>query len=174
MRGPIRKELMKCFEHELLARWPHFTLFDSERDFRIWSWKIKTNLVLFVAIQAFEREDQFVVEVSWNETNDFPWGAMGKLNVDKSQGRERLGRLWKSGGDEPLWDVSPEKTAWMLERIDALSEGRTISSIPEDPPLSQALPRVLSLVRDAIEKFDEYGMKLFRRVAEARGIAIRD
>jgi hypothetical protein len=173
MKGPIRKELMKCFEQEMQARWPQFMLFDSERDIRTWSWKISPNLVFFVTLQAFEREDQFVVEVSWAETEDFPWRAIGKSRVDQPQGRERLGRLWERGPDEPVWDILPEKTARRSQDLEAVRQGKS-ASIPADPPLAQTLPRVLPLVRDAVDKFEKHGIPLFRQVAEARGIVIGD
>lgn len=170
MRGPVRNELMKCFQRELQVRWPQFTLFDSQRDARIWSWKISANLVVFVTVQAFEGDDQFVVEVAWNETEEFPWGAFGDLKVDQPQGRGRLGRLWESGPNAPVWDAAPEQTARMSQHLEALREGKQ-TSIPVDlPPLAQTLPRILPLVCDAIDKFEEHGMRLFRHVAEARGV----
>lgn len=171
MKSPILKEVMKCFDQEMQARFPQFALFDSDRDTRTWSWKISPNLVFFFTVQALERQDQFVIEVSWAETEEFPWSAMGKLKVDQHQGRERLGRLWESDSDEPVWDVSPEKTARISEELEALRQGKT-ASIPAYPPLAQTLPRVLPLVRDAVNKFEKYGMPLFQRVAEARGIII--
>ena len=124
---PIRKELMTSFERELHPRWPQFKPFDSERDRKTWAWKISPRLVFFVTVQAMERADQFVVEVSWNETENFPWGAMGKLAVDQPQGRERLNHLAGSGGDEPVWDVTPEKTAELSEGLEALRDGRKMS-----------------------------------------------
>jgi hypothetical protein len=160
---------MKGFERELQVRWPQFALFDSERDTRIWSWKISPNLVFFVTVQALEGRDQFVVEVAWNETEEFPWGAFGKLKVDQPQGRARLVRLWERDPHEPVWDAAPEKTAGMSQDLEALREGKAMS-FPADPPLSQTLPRVLPLVCDAVDKFGEYGMRLFRDVAEAHGV----
>jgi len=72
-----------------------------------------------------------------------------------------------------LWDVSPEKSARQSEYLDAVMQGNT-ASFPADPPMAQILPRVLPLVRDAMNKFEEYGMPLFHRVAEAHGIAMDD
>jgi hypothetical protein len=169
MRGQVRDELMKGFERELQVRWPQFTLFDSERDTRVWSWKISPNLVVFVTVQALERRDQFVVEVAWNETEEFPWGAFGKLKVDQPQGRGRLVRLWEHDPHEPVWDAAPEKTAGMSQDLEALRDGKAMS-FPADPPLAQTLPRVVPLVCDAVSKFGEHGMELFRHVAEARGV----
>jgi hypothetical protein len=160
---------MKAFERELQGRWPQFALFSSERDTRIWSWKVSPNLVVFVTVQALERRDQFVVEVAWNETEEFPWGAFGKLTADQPEGRGRLVRLWERDPHEPVWDVAPGKTAAMSRDLDALREGN-VMSFPADPPLDQTLPLVVPLARDAVDKFGEYGMRLFRLVAEARGV----
>lgn len=171
MRPPLRKELMKCFERELKRRWPQFTRFDSEAGTRQWSWTISPNLVAFVTVQAFPRYDQFVVEVAWNETDEFPYGVIGELEVDQPQGRGRLSRLWVSGPREFVWDAAPEETARTLQRLEAYGEGRDPGIVLDDiPPLAEALPRVLPLVRDALDKFGEYGMRLFRHVAEARGV----
>ena len=170
MRAPVRKELMKCFERELQIRWSQFARIDSEADSRKWSWKIAPNLVFFVTAQALRRQDQFVVEVAWNETEEFPYAALG-LDVDQAQGRERLVRLWESGPRESVWDVAPEETARMLQRLEAYGEGKGSSiGIDDPPPLDQTLPRVLPLVCDALDKFGEHGMRLFRRVAEAHGV----
>lgn len=167
MKAPIKKELMKCFDAELEARWPQFAVFDSEQDAKTWSWKASPNLMFFVTVQALEGKEQFVIEVSWNEIAEFPWGAMGKVKAESSQGRERLGRLWESGPSEPVWDVLPEKTARQVQDLDSIRQGK---GIPSDPPFAQIQPRVMPLVRDAIDKFEKYGVPLFRRVAEAHGI----
>lgn len=169
MRGPVRKELMKCFERELQTRCPQFKFSDSDRDARIWSWSISPELVFFVMVQAFERDDQFVVEVAWSGNEEFPWGAFGQLEVEQPEGRGRLGRLWESGPDTPVWDAAPEKTAVDMQNLEALREGRK-TIIPEDPPLAQTLPRIQPLVADAVGKLMQYGMPLFHRVAEAHGV----
>lgn len=171
MRPRVRKELMKCFERELNVRWPQFTRFHSEADTRQWSWTISPNLVAFVTVQAFPRYDQFVVEVAWNETYEFPYGAFGELEVDQPQGRLRLVRLWESGPHESVWDAAPEETARTRQWLEAYDLGRVPEYVLDDiPPVAQTLPRVLPLVRDALDKFGGYGMSLFRRVAEAHGV----
>lgn len=168
MRSPLRKELIACFKREFQPRFPQFTL--AKGLTWTWTWKIAPHLILFVKLQAFEKKDQFIVEVAWSESGEFPWGGIGKgIDPNQSKGRARLGRLWEKGRDEPVWDVAPEKTAGMKEVLDALARGES-PNFPPDPPLEEVLPRVCPLVRDAVSKFEQYGIPLFRRVAESRGI----
>ncbi len=56
---------------------------------------------------------------------------------------------------EPLWDISPEKTARWEEDSLAIRKGNA-ASIPPDPPLAQSLPRLLDLVRDAANKLEDF------------------
>jgi hypothetical protein len=136
----------------------------------IWSWKNSANLTFFVLLQAFEREDQFVVEIAWSEDGEYPWHVVGNLNVEQSHGRDRLGQLWRQGADEPVWDVTPEKTVAQQEALEALRLGES-PKYPPDPPVDQILPRVCPLVRDAVTKLEEYGIPLFRQIAKSRGLA---
>jgi hypothetical protein len=170
MRSLLRKELNSCFRRELQARFPQFNFVSQERGTSTWAWKIAPNLTFFIMSQPFERTDQFVMEVSWSENGEYPWGAMGKIKVDQPQGRQRLGRLWESGRDEPIWDLAPEKTAGMQEHKEALSRGQTLD-YPADPPTEQILPLICPLVREAVNKFEQYGLPLFRQVAEIRGLS---
>lgn len=126
--------------------------------------------MVLVTVQALERKDQFVVEVAWNETEEFPWGAFGKLKVDQPRGRGRLVRLWESDPHEPVWDAAPEKSFVMSQDLEVLRGGKAMS-FPDDRPLAQTLPRVLPLVCDAADKFGEHGMKLFHRVAKPRALS---
>lgn len=169
MRSPLRKELIACFKREFEPRFPQFALADTERQAWTWAWKMAPNLIFFVLLQAFEREDQFVVEVAWSEDGEFPFGAIGETKVERSQGRERLGRLWEKGPDTPIWDLAPAKTRSVQERMDALSRKESPERLP-DPLIEQTLPLVCPLVRDALDKFEKYGIPLFHRVAEARGL----
>jgi hypothetical protein len=73
------------------------------------------------------------------------------------------------GADEP-WDLSPETTAALQEDIDALSRGKHLP-FPAELPVEQLLPRVRPLVYQAIDKFQEHGIPLFRRVTAARELA---
>jgi hypothetical protein len=88
---------------------------------------------------------------------------------DQPEGRGRLGRLWESGPDIPVWDAAPEKTAVDIQNLEALREGSK-TTIPEDPPLGQTLPGIQPLVADAVGKLVQYGMPLFQGVAEAHGV----
>src|SRR3954463_2933080 len=117
MRSAVREELMKSFERELQTRCPQFKFSDSDRDLRIWSWKISPTLVFFVAVQAFKSSDKFAVEVAWSESGEFPWGGMGRLELDQSEARNRLVLLWPGAREEPVWDPAPEIAASISENM---------------------------------------------------------
>jgi hypothetical protein len=120
-------------------------------------------------MDPLDGKDEFYVEIAWSVDGEFPWRSMGKTEIDRESGRGRLARQWQKFGADPHWDLAPEKTAAMDAHIDALAKGRELE-YPSDLPVEQLLPRVDPLVRDAIAKLEEYGMPLFRRVAEARGL----
>jgi hypothetical protein len=165
---------MKFYEQELQSLWPQFTHFFSKPSMRIWSWKVAPTLVFFITVQVREREDQFTIEIAWNETDEFPWRPIAELNVDQSQGRERLSLLWEGGKDEQFWDLAPEVTAAWAQALENARNGKGWGATPPDPPLELVLPRVQPAVQDAIGKLKEHGGKLFRQVAEAHGVEVGD
>ena len=77
--------------------------------------------------------DRFVIEIAWSENGEFPWKSIGKTNLDRADGRARLGHLWKKHGLEPVWDLAPEKTAGMNEHTAALVRGQALDSNPPKP-----------------------------------------
>lgn len=170
MRGRLWKKVNTSFKRELEQRLPQFGFDDKDGQFWIWRWQIASDLHFFVALQGFDRRDQFVLEVAWSENGEFPWGKAGDpIVVEQSEGRERLGFLWSQGPSEPRWDLAPEKTAADEAHIKARARGEHLP-YAEDPPVELVLPRIEPLIHDAIEKLEQYGIPLFRRVAEAHGI----
>jgi hypothetical protein len=168
MRGSLQKEVFAQFEKELSARLPQFELVSKDRPWR-WVWKFESSLTFFVLMNSVDMWDKFFVEIAWSENGEFPWKSMGKTKIDRESGRDRLGRLWKKLGEEPLWDLAPEKTDGMNEHIDALVHGKVLD-YPSDLPLEGILPRVCPLVHDALDKLEQYGVPLLRQVAEVRGL----
>ena len=167
MRGRLWKKVSVNFQHELEQRFPQFVFDDKDGQYWIWRWKIAFNLHFFVALQGFDRRDQFTLEVAWAEGNEMPY--LGPAQPHQSEGCVRLGRLFATGPEAPLWDLAPEKTAADEAHRESLL-GDEIVPYPEDPPVELLLPRIGPLVHDAIEKLEQYGMPLFRRVAEAHGV----
>ena len=173
MHPPLKKALLAEFEQALQHRFPQFAAFDADRKLKIWSWKAAPGLRFFVLLQARDRLEQFMVEVAWAETDEFPWGAMGRTDPALAQGRERLGQLVVDSGDEFMWDVIPEKTARQDEDLTAIRKGHS-DSIPKDPPLRELLPRLTALVNDALDKFQSHALPLFQRVAASHGVTVPD
>lgn len=169
MRSPIQKELITCFKQEFEPRFPQFKRSESATQSLIWEWKYGPNLTFFILLQPFSRYDQFTVEVAWSEDSEFPWPSLGKAKIEGAQGRVRLSRLWSAAVEAPIWDVAPEEIAAVQADLERLGRGEP-QLYPPDPPVELILPRVRPLVRDAVEKLIQYGVPLFRRVAEHRGL----
>jgi hypothetical protein len=169
MRSPLRKELFACFQRKLLERFAQFALFEKGRGTWTWRWTIAPHLTFFLFLQAYDDKDQFTVEVAWSDDGEFPFGAIGRTKIDEPQGRQRLGKLWDKGPEIPVWDVDPEHSARVREYLKSLSSDQVLE-YPPDLPIEKALPRVAPLVDDALDKFEQFGMPLFRQVAEVRGI----
>lgn len=172
MRGRLWKNVGTCFIREFEPRFPQFTVGYREGQFWTWVWKAAPDLYFFVVLQGFDRKDQFVLEIAWSREDEFPWGAFGDADAGKPELRERLGAIWNSARGERhehIWDLAPEKTAADVEHIEARARGAHLP-YADDPPVELLLPRIGPLVHDAIEKLEQYGMPLFRRVAEAHGV----
>lgn len=172
MRGRLWKKVSTNFQRELEKRFPQFVFDDTDGQFWIWRWQVAPNLHFFVALQGFDRRDQFVLEVAWNRSREFLW-SHGAEDVSQPEGRERLSALWTKEGLVPSWDLAPEKTAADEEHREARARGEHLP-YADDPPVELILPRIAPLVHDAIEKLEQYGIPLFRRVAAAHGIAWPD
>jgi hypothetical protein len=169
MRSPLRKELFVRFEHALRERFPQFTFFEKDRETRTWRWTVAPGLTFFVFLQAFQGNDQFTVEVAWSEDGQFPWEVVAKTKIDQPQGRDRLAWLWDKGPETPVWDLDPEHSARVAEHLKSLSSEHALE-YPPDSPTEKLLPRLGPLVKDAINKFEQFGMPLFRQVTEVRGL----
>lgn len=172
MRGPIRKALLAQVAREFEQRFSRFKRIEPESDSPIWMWDFAPNLKFFVMLQPFERKDQFAVEVGWSDSADFPWRDLGDLShIAEPRLRSRLSWLWARGNESPVWDLAPEKTAAIEGDLEAVRRGES-QAYPPDPPVEQILSRVGPAVDDAIHKLVQYGLPLFRRVAEQRGIKL--
>lgn len=172
MRGRLRKKIVAGFEAELRAGFPQFLACNLGGRYPSWSLKLATNLYLFIGLQFFSGKDQFVVNLAWSENGEEPWAWLGRAEVEQMEGCQRLGVLWnRARGErhEYVWDLAPEKTAADEAHIKARARGEHLP-YAEDPPVELLLPRIEPLVHDAIEKLEQYGIPLFRRVAEAHGV----
>jgi len=166
MRSKIRKHLVTTFQRAIEAQQPQFAPSKhSDGSFKIWEWCIAPNLHFFVALQPFEKDDIFVLEIAWSEDDVFPWAYLGgEFRVDKPHWRERLGRLWRPHGKSPVWDLAPELTEARQARLDALRKGED-TDYASPPEVEIVLPRVAPLVDDSLQKFREYGLPVFEQVA---------
>ena len=167
MRSALRKEVFANFEKGIAARLPQFELV-SRNDALMWAWKINPVLTFFVFVDVVDNKDQFFLEIAWSETGDFPWKSLGKVKVDRENGRLRLGAQWQAGKSY-LWDLTPEKTEGMKQHLDALRQGKTMP-YPADPSIEHVWPRTSHLVHDCIDKLEIYGVPLLQQVAEVRGL----
>jgi hypothetical protein len=152
---------------EFPLRFPLFTPGFKEPGFWTWAYKAAPNLVFFIALQVVDNYDKFAVEIAWSEDGQYPWHGTGQIEAERPQGRARIEHLVLGGGD--LCDLAPEATAAIRAASEARLRGDRVN-YGFDPPIEVVLPRVEPMVRDAIQKLEEYGVPLFRRVAEARSL----
>jgi hypothetical protein len=174
MRAPVQKHLVATFRREFEKRYTQFSLHKiSEGGFKVWEWQLAPDLRFFVVLSIFNRyaQDAFAIELAWNEENAFPWTSIGDpLSLGAQRWRGRLGRLWKTGGDEPVWDAAPEVKTAIAADFDAIRRGGAHSSALPIPPVDVVIPRIAPLVDDALQKFEEYGVPFFKQVARHRGL----
>lgn len=171
MRAPIRRQLVATFQREFKKKYPRFLPMklppgDSSR---IWERELAPHLVFFVMLDPFDDEDSFVVEIAWNDRHEFPWVGAWHAKIDAPCGRERVGLLCSSSGKDVPWDLAPEREAAMLARFAAWERGET-AEYPPPPAVDVVIPRIGRAVDDALQKLQEYGIPLFQKVADHRGI----
>ncbi len=172
MRSAVRKQLIKTFQREFESQYPQFAMLKLPGDtsVKVWEWRVAPSLHYFVLLQPFEQEDKFVLEIAWSEDGEFPWGTMDDvLAPDKPRWRRRLGRSWQPLGRGPVWDAAPEVGEARQARFDAMARGEEWS-YPPDPAIDVVIPRIAPLVRDCLQKFQEYGLPIFKQVAQHRGL----
>lgn len=171
MKEALSKELLSCLKKEVETRLCQFKPIDGDSGPWRWEWRAADNLTFFVLLQPIDYLDQFTLEVAWSESGDFPWGAMGKKKVERAKGRERLPFLWTEGAAEFLWDVDPAKTAAAKLYLKSLATEKALAA-PKDSPDEEVLPRLRALVRESVDKLEQYGLPLFLQVAEVRGLKL--
>jgi hypothetical protein len=175
MRGKIRKELLLRFRQELKKRLPQFQL--SKRTHPgdpLWEWHIAPKLTFFLHLQPFDKVDEFILDIAWNETKKYPVSVIGfsfPPNIKAPTCNLRLAQLWARGPLADAWCVVPKETEEEEKaRYAALQRGDTKTFFYR-PPEEEVLPRVGPLVEDAVQKLIDFGIPLFRKVAKHRGIA---
>jgi hypothetical protein len=180
MRPKLRKRLEQCFSGALEKRLPQFTICQDDRNPQgelVWAWELAHALTFFVLLNIADDYDDFAIEVAWSDDRAFPWRAFGdrfeKIAVPKY--RQRLSFLWVTGKWEFRWEIVRRQT---YEEVSAkiaaqkrgdYAEARRIEKLIE-VPTQDALLRVPPLVNDAVHKLDEFGISLFRKVAEIQGV----
>jgi hypothetical protein len=166
MRSPIRKEVVALFARELQEKCPQFERFSRKSP--IWARQLGL-LTFFVLLQPFQRSDRFAIEVAWSEDGEFPWGSIGEIDVRKPRGRDRL-PCWEEGVQQLEWDLAPEHTSAIEEKIDRLACGEYVPYTDTNPPIEVVLPRIEPAVQDAVHQLVKKGLPFLRRVAKHRGL----
>jgi hypothetical protein len=141
-------------------------------DRRLPTWALETtpSITFFVMLQPFDGRDEFAIEVAWSDDCKFPWEQFGSLDIVAAKCRGRLSRLWSIGKVSEVWEVVPRETPEQQhERIESLKR-KDFRQWRYEMPVEEAIPRVQPLVADAINKFAQYGIPLFRSIADRRGV----
>jgi hypothetical protein len=123
-------------------------------------------------LQPLDKEDQFLLEYAWSANGRYPWQILPSHppKIKMAVFRGRLARLWATGPLADTWCVVPKETEEEEQaRYAALKRGDTKTFFYR-PPEEEVLPRVGPLVEDALQKLIDFGLPLFQKVAEKRGI----
>src|SRR5262245_19314188 len=166
MQRGLWRQVKKTFGAELCRRWPCFSEAFAEPSYTCWSYAPGESLKFYLWLQAAPHENQFYVEVAWSAA-DFPWGAIGRKDPTKSEGRERLSAFWTKHGLVPAWDLSPEKTAWKAREKDAWRNRESIEpfDISDDELRSMSARRIPAAAGNALDAIEAFGIPLFKQVA---------
>ncbi|MFO1040736.1 MAG: hypothetical protein U0941_03070 [Planctomycetaceae bacterium] len=170
MRSPLKKQLFKTLQREMKQRYPGLALTEHDSD-RVWSKCLMPELYIFFKVAAFEDTDTFVAEVAWSDKGLFPWEFRNsELDFDLPVWRIRMGRLWKEWKEEePVWELVPEDRIAMEARSKARMSNKPVL-YPPSPSVETVLPRIEPAVINVFEKFQEYGVPLFNKLGNHRGL----
>lgn len=173
MRAAIRKRLVATFRHGFEKAYPPFSPIKLKRGSpSVWAWEITPALTFFVSVDPFDGEDRFVIEVAWSDDGAFPWSSIAEpLDFAAPQWRDRLSMLWIHQGKEHVWDLAPEEGIAREARWEARRDGGRVE-FPDPPAVDVVVSRIDAAVADCLQKFQEYGVPLFEKVAENRGLKL--
>ena len=171
MRSAIKKQLFKTFRQELDQQYPSFVLTEVEADcVGVWSRRLVPQLYIFFEVMQFPNEDTFVAELAWSDQSLFPWDCDNRdLNFDLPAWWDRMGRLWKKGGMEPVWELAPEDRL-DLEAASRARRRNEIHQYSESPSVETVVPRIQPCVEKCLKKFQKYGVPVFNKLANHRGL----
>lgn len=172
MRDPIAKQVRKLFRPEFERQHPQFTRWDVvSTTCDGWSYRVAPSLVFHTLLQLMEDRDIFEVEIAWSENDEFPWGAFNaSVDVNAESERCRISQLWGTSGSTLTWTLDPEEDEASLARRRARAFGKP-AQFPPSPSIETVLARVGPSVKDALQKYQQYAVPLFNRVARHRGFA---
>ena len=179
MRAFLRRELCKEFKNQIASVFPRSGLITDKtagQNGMVWRSSSSPSLHFFVVLCVAEDLDQFMVEIGWNVAAEFPWTEpFSRLeNLAAPSGRGRLSHLWTQTGADPAWAIVPrDSSSRRNERLAAQASGdwETANRLLRESKLSpeEAMSRIPSLVEDAIEKIEQYGIPRFVDVARSKG-----
>jgi hypothetical protein len=167
MRETWRDEVLSKFHASIQARYPTFDHITKEA--RRWNWQasITPHLFFFFEVITHIICNNTSSSLPGARTTNFPLKGTRptQLKMAAPNGRIRLRMFWSPGGLEPNWDLCPERTKFFSEHI---STGKFVPA-PE-VAIDQLPIRLPTLIEDAMAKFEQYGVPMFRQVAEAHGV----
>ena len=162
MQGILATGLRRSFETQLKAAVPQFARVKGTKGPTLFSWCPAKPLTFFVVLVIDPHWDRFTIEIAWDESGKFPWGAdpfLSPLEMTGEGKRFRLVRLWDETNDDFWWELSPRPT---LTDIQALIRR---------PDPAVLLPEVPAKVTEAITRIVLYGVPYFvevRRLLDQR------
>jgi hypothetical protein len=164
MRNALVKAVRRQFSTRLRAELPQFREAKSKDlpgECRLYEWKVSEQLRFYLVLQHHRHRDWFTLEIAWTRNGRWPTQTPVPASpYDEPTSGDmcfRLGKLWAQ--KDIWWEFAPR-----LSPLEA-----TFDDFIKEQPLAELLPKVDSLVEDAIQHLLNDAMPYFRKVAAAHG-----
>lgn len=168
MRSKIANALRKYFTERLRQKWPSLNEAknnDLPSGCRLYEWRLETNLKFYLLLQPSSNSERFTIELVWTKNNEYPFSNDTMFPYDEPVNgslRFRIGKLWSDPKTDFWWWIVPPQTP--AESLRRMKE-RDFSQ----PSIEELLPKVYSLVDDAIFHIQKYVIPYMQEIAKKHG-----
>lgn len=168
MRRELKKALRQRFDLAMKESLPDFQPAERQEapagDSRLYVWRAREGLSLFIRLLLSHKDERFTVEIGWSTDGCFHGGPTTSDPDAPAQAGGvsfRLSRLWKRGGTEQWWELSrllptnAHLTMSIEEQVARLGSGDYVQ---------EGLANVDSMVDEAISLTREHALPYFQRI----------
>ena len=170
MRTALAKAVREEFASKILELFPTLKrtrnpeLVKGDVTYRL---EVDGKLSFYIMLLIGDNHDEFTVEIGWAEGQGHAKHFLisPEKSFERSGSRCRLCKLWTKKDD--WWLLTPRKTA--EEMVRDIKEGRFF----DDPPIEEAMSKVVPQVADAVSKIEKYAVPFFERIAVKYGCSLK-